>query len=153
MNLLPLLWQIPAVFTAVPLVHRLLPFRLAARAIPLFYTVISWLVMMMPDRIDLGLAAAGLITLLHRRLGVTLATEEPADVQVLVTWLRDTYQVMANLLVLGYDYASRAAPRNTHLVQDPTVHDKPEDGKPEDDGYQEPPKAPPGKITQRIPHL
>lgn len=153
MTFLPLVWQLPAIFTAVPLVHRLLPFKLAARAIPLFYAVISWLVMAMPDRIDLGLAAAGIVTILHRKFGLSLSTEEPADVQVAVAWCRNAYQVMTNLLVLGFDSLSLA----TRPSKDPTVHPDPGDGNPGDespehDEHPEPPKAPP-EVIRRIQHL
>lgn len=150
MNLLPLLWQVPAIFTAVPMIARLLPFKLATRAIPLFYTLVSLVVMTMPDRLDLALAAAGLVSYLHQHVGVRLSAEEPPDMQEVADKLRRGYDVMANLLVMGYERVSRAAPRNS--VQDPTLHDEPDDGNPEHE-YSEPPKAPPEKIPKHIPRL
>jgi hypothetical protein len=149
MTHIDLLWQVPAIFTAVPMVHRLLPFKLAARAIPLFYAVISWLVMAMPDRIDLGLAAAGLVTLLHNRVGLSLSTEQPADLAVAKTWLRETYASISGLLVLGYEWVAATRP----AVQDETVHDDDEDGKSEHEKFPDPPKPPPGNVPQRIPRL
>jgi hypothetical protein len=155
MNLLPLLWQLPAIFTAVPLVHRLLPFKLAARAIPLFYTIVSLVVMAVPDRLSLALAAAGLVSLAHNRLGILLAKDPPPDMKL----VRET---VSNWSALAWDYivthlpVSGFAPGSVSRAsrdQDPTVHDDSEDDKSEDDSYQEPPKAPPDKIPQRIAHL
>lgn len=153
MTYLDLLWQIPAIFTAVPMVHRLLPFKLSARAIPLFYAVISWIVMAMPDRIDLGLAAAGLVTILHQRVGLSLSTAEPADVQVAVSWCRSAYSTMANLLVLGLDSLSVAVrPSQRPIVDDSPDDDKPGDDDPEHDEHPDPPHPPPNPVS-RIPRL
>lgn len=148
MNLLPLLWQVPAIFTAVPLVHRMLPFKLAARAIPLFYTIMSLLVMAVPDRLSLALAAAGLVSYIHNRMGLRLAEDGPPDMKL----VRET---VANWSALAWDYIAVHLPRSPSgsLSLDPTVHESPEDDNSGHEEYQEPPKAPPEKIPQRIPHL
>ena len=45
MAYIDLLWQLPAIFTAVPMLARLLPFRLPARAVPLFYFIVALIVL------------------------------------------------------------------------------------------------------------
>lgn len=135
-----LLYQLPAIFTAVPMLHRLLPFRLAERAIPLFYVIVSVLVMALPGSLCLALGAAGLVSYLHNRIGVRLTAESPPDMAE-----------VANKLALAWDYIV------THLPalpvkgqQEPIVHDSPEDGK---EAYQEPPSPPEERIRSHIPHL
>lgn len=151
MSYLSLLWQVPAIFTAVPLVHRMLPFKLAARAIPLFYAIVSLVVMTMPDRLDLALAAAGLVSLAHNRMGIRLAQDPPPDMKL----VRET---VANWSALTWDYISTRLPRSLASRLEPILDDKPGDGNPEDasskdEHYQEPPKPPDGKVPPRIPHL
>jgi hypothetical protein len=140
-QLLALTWQVPAIFTAVPLVHRLLPFKLAARAMPLFYFLVSVLVMTLPGSVCLALGAAGLVSMLHSRVGVSLSTEPGPDMEAVANWI-----------AVAWDYMV------THLPVLPTnkskqvtiVDDDPEDGNTE---YAEPPKPPERPIAQRIPHL
>lgn len=142
-----LLYQVPAIFTAVPMVHRLLPFKLPARALPLFYFIVSFMVMLMPGRICLALGAAGLISMLHIRLGENLANASPPDMKE-----------VANALALGWDYIvthlqmlpiSRVDPA-TGRLKAPMVHDSSEDG---NQDYAEPPPVPEHKIRQHVPHL
>lgn len=142
-----LLYQLPAIFTAAPMVARLLPFRLPKRVVPLFYFIVSLVVMLMPGRVDLALGAAGLISMLHLRLGENLANGEPPDMKE-----------VANTLALGWDYIvtrlqalpiSRVGPGTGHLDA-PTVHDGTEDGK---EAYPEPPSPPEERIRNHIPHL
>jgi len=148
MNFLPLVYQVPAIFTAVPLVHRMLPFRLAARAIPLFYAIVSLVIMTMPGRLDLALAAAGLVSYVHNRMGLRLAEDGPPDMKL----VRET---ITNWTALAWDYIAVHLPGSPSgsLSQDPTVHEDSEDDNSEHEQYQEPPKAPPEKIPQRIPRL
>lgn len=149
-ELLALLWQLPAIFTAVPLVHRLLPFKLAARAIPLFYSVVSLLVMLLPGRVCLALAAAGLVTILHSKVGLSLSAEEPPDMQAVTARLRTAYDTISGLLVLGYERLFLAA---AGIPQVPIVDDKPGDDNLEHDEHPDPPRPPQARITQRIPHI
>jgi len=150
MSFLFLLWVLPAGFTAVPMLHRLLPFKLPERAIPLFYFLVVLLCMFLPCRVDLALGAAGLLSMIHLRFGESLAKTEPPDMSE-----------VANHLALAWDYMMTHLPRLTVKVQQPlTVHDGPEDDNPEDDNpeddnseYQEPPHPPPDASTLRIPHL
>lgn len=156
MNFIDLAWQIPAIFTAVPMVARMLPFRLAPRAVPLFYFLVSLVVMALPDRIDLALAAAGLVTLLHQRVGLRVTGEEPPDMQEVAAKLRRGYATTVYLLSSGYDRLALLAGRLSGWV--PTLPDPPDDGKPDDDSsededYQEPPVPPPGRIPKHIPDL
>jgi hypothetical protein len=155
MNYLSLAWQIPAVFTAVPMLARLWPTTLAPRAIPLFYFLVSLAVMAMPDRINFALAAAGLVTLLHSKVGLRLGGEEPPDLRAAAAKLRSAYAVTAYLLSSGYDQLALLAGRLSGYT--PTIHDVPEDGKPEDGepgkDYQEPPPAPPDRVPKHIPEL
>lgn len=148
MNLLPLVWQLPAVFTAVPLVHRLLPFKLAARAIPLFYSVVALIVMSLPDRLDLALAAAGLISLIHNRMGLRLSEDPAPDMQKVI-------ESVSNAAALTWDYIVTNLQRLPLVVppKAPTVHDKPGDDKPEHEEHPDPPAPPEGRIPQRIPRL
>lgn len=150
MSFLFLLWVLPAGFTAVPMLHRLLPFKLPERAIPLFYFLVVLLCMFLPCRVDLALGAAGLLSMIHLRFGESLAKAEPPDMSE-----------VANHLALAWDYMV------THLPLLPVkgtksiiVHDDDEDDKPGDDvldddnqDYQEPPKPPDEPIARRIPHL
>lgn len=141
---LDLLYQVPAIFTAVPMVHRLLPFRLAERAIPLFYVLMSVLVMALPGSLCLALGAAGLVSFLHNRIGVRLSAEAPPDMAE-----------VANKIALAWDYIVTHLPRFLIVpvfpdLRKPMVHDDAEDDK---EPYQEPPSPPEGKIPQRIPHL
>lgn len=143
MSLLPLVWQLPAIFTAVPMVSRLLPFKLAARAIPVFYFTVSLIVMAMPGRVDLALAAAGLISMLHLRLGENLTSTEPLDIKE-----------VGNALFLAWDYiVTRLQELPVSRVKASKVHESPEDVKPKDDSYQEPPRPPADKKLDRIPRL
>jgi hypothetical protein len=153
MSFLQLAWQIPAIFTAVPMVARMLPFKLALRAVPLFYAIVSLVVMTMPDRIDLALAAAGLVTLLHNRVGVSVAGEEPPDMQAVGARLRSGYAVTVYLLSTAYDTISTWWMTGHLSLRSPTVHDGPDDGKPRDDDYQEPPPPPAEGIPKHIPDL
>lgn len=136
-----LLYQLPAIFTAVPMLHRLLPFRLAERAIPLFYVIVSILVMAMPGGLCLALGAAGLVSYLHNRIGVRLSAEGPPDMAE-----------VANKIALAWDYAVT----RTSWIKVPvpsnvtTVDDDAEDVK---EAYQEPPSPPEARVAQRIPHL
>lgn len=142
-TLLALLWQVPALFTAVPMLHRLLPFRLAERAIPLFYVLVSVLVMALPGSLCLALGAAGLVSFLHNRIGLRLAVEAPPDMPEVV-----------NKLALAWDYIVTHLPRSwppgTTGKQEPIVHDDGEDDNP---AYQEPPSPPKDRIRSHIPHL
>lgn len=139
-TLLALLWQVPAIFTAVPMLHRLLPFRLAERAIPLFYVLVSVLVMALPGSLCLALGAAGLVSFLHNRIGLRLAVEAPPDMAEVV-----------NKLALAWDYIVTHLPvLPVGTQQSPTVDDGPEDVK---EAYQEPPSPPEDRIRSHIPHL
>ena len=140
-----LIYQLPAVFTAVPMVHRLLPFKLAARAIPLFYFIVALVVMALPSSVCVALGAAGLVSMLHIRLGENLANAEPPDMS----------EVM-NKLALAWDHMVISLPRflivpvNGKVPETAMIHDDSEDDNPV---FAEPPSPPEGKIPQRIPHL
>ena len=140
MSYTDLAWQLPAVFTAVPMVHRLLPFRLPARALPLFYFIVALVVMALPGSVCIALGAAGLVSMIHIRLGENLANDAPPDME----------EVM-NKLALAWDYIV------THLPGKPVVpkpgailHDSSEDDNTE---YAEPPSPPEGRVVPHIPHL
>jgi hypothetical protein len=138
--LLHLLYQVPAIFTAVPMVHRLLPFKLPERAIALFYVLVSVLVMALPGSLCLSLAAAGLVSFLHNRIGVRLSTETPPDMAE-----------VANKLALAWDYIVTHLPvLPVKIQQPPTVDEDPEDVK---EPYQEPPSPPEDRIRNHIPRL
>lgn len=149
--LLHLLYQLPAAFTAVPMLARMLPFKLAERAIPLFYFLVCLLVMALPGSVCLALGAAGLMSMLHVRLGEKLSAIDGPDMAE-----------VANKLALGWDYMMTHLPRylmipvfKGHSIPDPPKDATPEDDDAEDDnpGYQEPPPEPEARIAQRIPHL
>lgn len=150
MSFLFLLWVLPAGFTAVPMLHRLLPFKLPDRAIPLFYFLVVLLCMFLPCRVDLALGAAGLLSILHLRFGESLAKTEPPNMSE-----------VANHLALGWDYFVTHLPTfGSKSPKTLTVHDDDEDDKPSDDvldddntEYQEPPHPPPEPTLRRIPHL
>src|ERR1700761_9522886 len=143
MAYIDLLWQLPAIFTAVPMLARLLPFRLPARAVPLFYFIIALIVMAVPGYVCLALGAAGLISAIHLRLGEKLTAIDPPDMSE-----------VANKLALAWDYIVTHLPdrlRLSHKTSEvPSVDDSPED---DNLDYAEPPRPPEAKITQRIPHL
>lgn len=148
--ILALAWQVPAAFTAVPMVARMLPFKLPERAIPLMYFLVTWLCMVLPGSACLALGVAGLMSMLHVRLGEKVANVPPPDMAE-----------VANKLALGWDYIV------THLPQLPVkgnrvsiVHDGPEDATSEDDGpedenpgFQEPPPDSRPSVVSRIPPL
>jgi hypothetical protein len=143
-HLLALLWQVPAIFSAVPMIHRLLPFRLAERAIPLFYVLVSVLVMALPGSLCLALGAAGLVSYLHNQIGVRLSAEAPPDMAE-----------VANKLAVAWDYIVThlqmlPVNRATPAAYETTVDDDSEDVK---EAYQEPPSPPEARVAQRIPHL
>lgn len=150
MDFVTLLWICPAIFTAVPMVARLLPFKLPQRAIPLLYFLVAMLCMVLPCRVDLALGAAGLISMIHLRFGESLANVEPPDMQA-----------VANTLALGWDYIVMHLPllpvkgQRIVMVDASEEDDKSEDEDAEDENteYQEPPQPPPQPITQRIAHL
>lgn len=145
MDYTPLLWQLPAIFTAVPMVARLLPVKIPPRAVPLLYVVVSLVVMALPGRVCLALGAAGLVSMIHVRLGENLSATEPPDMTE-----------VANKLALAWDYIVTHLPiLPVHRRQVSVSHDTPEDASPEDDviPYDEPPRPPEARITQRIPHL
>lgn len=150
-----LAWQLPAGFTAVPLVHRLLPFRLPVRAIPLFYFLVLLVVLFLPVRIDLALGAAGLLTILHGRLGLELAGAEPPD----MAKVRERAGEAVSYLALGYALLAERFPA-LHLPVRAVrpAHASVEDGGAKDDdvGYQEPPSPPSpasSPVVQRIARL
>lgn len=146
MTYMSLLWQIPAIFTAVPMVARLWPVKLAARAVPLLYFAVSVVVMALPGSVCLALGAAGLVSMVHVRLGENVAATDPPDMQE-----------VAGKLAVAWDYIV------THLPEIPgtrlharSIHDSPEDDNPEDTGpeaYQEPPRPPEATVVSRIPPL
>lgn len=144
--LLHLLYQLPAAFTAVPMLARLLPFKLAERAIPLFYFLVCLLVMAMPGSVCLALGAAGLMSMLHVRLGERVSDIPGPDMAE-----------VANKLALGWDYILTHLPRYLIIPVSKahSLHDAVEDDNSEDDSqaYQEPPHPPEATIAQRIPHL
>ncbi len=141
MTYLSLAWQVPAIFTAVPMVHRLLPFRLAARAIPLFYVIVSVLTMLLPTQVCLAMGAAGLVSWVHARMGLGLSDDPGPDMNEtigkLMTWWES---VVTYLQTLPWSRV-RPAPKDA----------SPEDGDTEDDilPFQEPPRP----VTRRIPPL
>lgn len=137
-----LLWQLPAIFAAVPMAHRLLPFAVPARARPLMYFVVSLVVMLMPGRVDLALGAAGLISMLHIRLGENPAHVAPPDMKE-----------VANKLALGWDYLVK---KTTSAIRLPVTSKEiiVDDGSGDvNEAYQEPPPPPEHQIRQHIPHL
>lgn len=148
--LLHLLYQLPAAFTAVPMLARLLPFKLAERAIPLFYFLVCLLVMAMPGSVCLALGAAGLMSMLHVRLGEKLANVPGPDMAEVL-----------NKLALGWDYTVTHLPllpakgKQVVMVDGGPVDVNQEHDDTEDDNkeYQEPPHPPEARIAQRIPHL
>lgn len=150
MDFITLLWICPAIFTAVPMIGRLLPFKLPPRAIPLLYFLVALLCMFLPCRVDLALGAAGLISMFHVRLGESLAEVEAPDMAA-----------VANGLALAWDYMVTHLPllpvkgTKTVIVHDDLDDDNTEDDDPGDDNqdYQEPPKPPDQPIARRIPHL
>jgi hypothetical protein len=144
-----LLWQIPAVFTAVPMAARMLPCRLAARAVPLFYFIVAVVVMALPGGICLALGAAGLVSMIHVRLGENISATDPPDMKE-----------VAGKLALGWDYIV------THLQMLPwsrvdpgfrsrSIHDSPDDDNPDDNNreYHDPPRPPGPPPVSRIPPL
>lgn len=150
MDFVDLAWILPAAFTAVPLVHRLLPFKLPERAYPLFYFLVTLVCFFLPCRVDLALGAAGLLSIIHLRFGEHLAKTEPPDMQA-----------VANSLALAWDHIVTHLPgwsARTHqvtIVHDDSEDDNPDDGGADDDNpdYQEPPKPPEQRATPRIAHL
>jgi hypothetical protein len=142
MNYSHLLYQVPAIFSAVPMIHRLLPFRLAERAIPLFYVIVSVLVMALPGSLCLALGAAGLVSYLHNLIGVRLSAEAPPDMAE-----------VANKLALAWDYIVthlQMLPVNRATSDATTLDGDPEDVK---EPYQEPPSPPEERIRSHIPRL
>ena len=150
MDFMSLLWIAPAIFTAVPMVGRMLPFKLPERAIPLFYFLVVLLCMFLPCRVDLALGAAGLLSILHLRFGESLAKAEPPNMSE-----------VANHLALVWDYMITRLPRKSGWgSRSLIVHDEDEDVESEDDAldddnteYQEPPHPPDEPTLRRIPHL
>lgn len=128
--------------------HRLLPVKLAARAIPLFYSVVALIVMALPDRVDLALAAAGLISLIHNRMGLRLSEDPPPD-------MKQAVETVSNVAALTWDYITAYLQRVRPSVpsEDSSVDEDSEDDKPEHDDHPDPPRPPEGKIPQRIPRL
>jgi len=126
----------------------MLPFKLAARAIPLFYAIVSLVVMALPDRLDLALAAAGLISLIHNRMGLRLSEDPPPD-------MKQVREAVSNASALTWDYimAYLHKVRRSGPFQEPIVHDSSEDDNSGHEEFPDPPKPPEGKITQRIPRL
>lgn len=132
------------------MVARLLPFKLAERAIPLFYVLVSLLVMAMPGSVCLALGAAGLLSMIHVRLGERIADIPGPD-------MTET----ANKIALGWDYIVTHLPvlpvrgKQLIMIDGELVDVNPEHDETEDDNqdYQEPPHPPEAKIAQRIPHL
>ncbi len=144
MSYIDLAWQVPAIFTAVPMLARMLPVKLPTRAIPLFYFVVSLVVMALPGSTCLALGAAGLVSMIHVRLGENLTATDPPD-------MRD----VANKLALVWDYAVTHLPAlPVRSGQDASIHELLEDDNTEHDeeSYPEPPR-PPGKPVSRIPPL
>lgn len=148
MSFLFLLWVLPAGFTAVPMLHRLLPFKLPERAIPLFYFLVVLLCMFLPCRVDLALGAAGLLSMIHLRFGESLAKTEPPNMSE-----------VANHLALGWDYMVTHLPllpvkgKQVTIVASDDEDDKPSDDVLDDDNqdYQPPPHPPDAGL--RIPRL
>ena len=77
MTYLSLAWQVPALFTAVPMVARLLPVKLPERAIPLLYVVVALIVFALPAEVCLAMGAAGVVSMVHVRLGENLTAIDP----------------------------------------------------------------------------
>jgi len=108
--------------------------------------------MALPDRLDLALAAAGLISLLHNRMGLRLSEDPPPD-------MRKVAEDVGNWVVLACDYISTHLPRSLIIpvwgkgLEEPIVHDDSDDDKPEHEEFPDPPKPPEGHVTQRIPRL
>lgn len=148
--LLALTWQLPAAFTAVPLVHRLLPFKLSSRALPLFYFLVTWLCMALPDSACLALGAAGLLSMIQIRLGENLANSPGPDMAE-----------VANRIALAWDYIVTHLPqlpvkgKQVHSIHDAVEDDNPDDEESEDEqtAYQEPPQDARATVVSRIPHL
>jgi hypothetical protein len=140
MNYSLLLYQLPAIFAAVPMVHRLLPFSVAARAVPLMYFLVALVVMALPGSVCVALGAAGLIAMLHVRLGEHPSKVSPPDMEEVL-----------NKFALAYDYiVGHLLVLTDRSKQEPIVDDSPEDGKPE---HAEPPPPLEHPIRQHIPHL
>lgn len=147
--LLHLLYQVPAIFTAVPMLARLLPVKLPERAIPLFYFLVSMLVMALPGSMCLALGAAGLVSMIHVRLGEKVSTIPEPDTTGLV-----------NNAALVWDYIVTHLPSPSMFRRNTILYELAEDATPGDDDpedenteYQEPPRPPEPPIARRIPHL
>ena len=149
MTYLSLAWQVPALFTAVPMVARLLPFKLPERAIPLLYVVVALIVFSLPAEVCLAFGAAGLVSLVHARLGESVAAIPAPDMPEVVNKLA----VAWDRLVQGYGYLLAVVPLGDKHAT--IIHDSPDDDDPgHDQGkYPEPPRPPESRPVSRIPSL
>ena len=101
-----LAWQVPALFTAVPMVARLLPFKLPERAIPLLYVVVALIVFALPAEVCLAMGAAGLVSMIHVRLGENLAAIPAPDMPGVANKLALAW----DRLVQGFGYLLAVVP-------------------------------------------
>ena len=147
MTYLSLAWQVPALFTAVPMVARLLPFKLPERAIPLLYVVVALIVFALPAEMCLAFGAAGLVSMIHVRLGENLTAIDPPDMPKVANNLAVAWDWLVTWQRLSW---SRAIPRKSAslddiLEDDDSGHDQGE--------YPEPPRPPESRPVSRIPPL
>ena len=149
MTYLSLAWQVPALFTAVPMVARLLPVKLPERAIPLLYVVVALIVFALPAEVCLAFGAAGLVSMIHVRLGENLAAIPAPDMPEVVGKLALAW----DRLVQGFGYLLAVVPLGDKHAK--SIHDSPDDDDPRHDQekYPEPPRPPETRPVSRIPSL
>jgi hypothetical protein len=129
-------------------VARLWPVKLADRAIPLLYVVVSLIMMAMPAYVCLAFGAAGLVSMVHAHLGESVASIPPPDMKETIGKLYLGWdRVVQHLQTLPW---SRIDPRRSTSMDALLDDDSPEDDQRE---YQEPPRPPEATPVSRIPPL
>ena len=123
--------------------------KLPERAIPLLYVVVALIVFALPAEVCLAMGAAGLVSMVHVRLGENLAAIPAPDMPEVVNKLALAW----DRLVQGYGYLLAVVPLGDKHAT--SIHDSPEDDDPEHDQqeYPEPPRPPESRPVSRIPPL
>ena len=149
MTYLSLAWQVPALFTAVPMVARLLPLNCPSRAVRVLYVVVALIVFALPAEMCLAMGAAGLISMIHVRLGENLASIPAPDMPGVVGKLALAWDRLAQ----GYGYLLAVVPLGDKHAT--SIHDSQDDDDTEHDQqeYPEPPRPPESRPVPRIPRL
>lgn len=140
MIFLALAWQLPALFTAVPVVNGLLPVKVTERVVPLLYFLVALVVMVLPTIVCLALGAAGVVTLLHRFSGYSALSVPDPEVKRMWQALGEGYALLATRFP---------------AIPWPTKHVTINHGDDQDEhpGIPEPPPPPAAKNLQRIARL